>query len=158
MSLALIVLGACTPTVTVPLAEIPGPRGILTVELFGFRSLQGDVLISLFREIDGFPDHSEQALLNVSAAVLAGRQQFAFPPLPQGRYSYSILHDEDGNGEMGRTLLGTPREGYAFSNNLEGHFGRPEPEEALFEIGATPVHHELRIHYFKRKGNGPFGN
>lgn len=156
MFLWVLLLAACTPPKAVPLAKIPGPRGTLTIEISGFRSLKGEVLISLFQETLGFPEHSEQALINFSTPVLSGRQHFEFPPLPWGRYSYSILHDENGNGTMDRTLLGSPREGYAFSNDLEGHFGQPEAEKALFTIGAEPQNHHLRIHYFKRKGNGPF--
>lgn len=157
MALGLILLAACSAPQRTTLAEIPGPRGTLTIEVVGFRSLQGDLLVSIFRESEGFPDESDQALINISTPVLAGRQQLEFPPLPWGRYSYSILHDENGNGEMDRNLIGVPREGYAFSNNLEGHFGQPEAEEALFAVGAAPEHHKLRIHYFKRKGQGPFG-
>jgi len=146
-------LCACSkPVPIVSLDDIPGPRGDLTLEVYGFRTLQGKILISLFREIEGFPDETEKALLNLGIAVKTGRQQITLPRLPWGKYSYSILHDENGNGEMDRNLLGIPREGYALSNGLEGFFGQPDPEEALFEIGADPLHHALRIHYFKRRG------
>lgn len=153
----LMLLAACSPPARVQLSQLPGPRGSLTVEVYGFRALQGNLLLSLFREDVGFPEDTDQALVNLSRAVTSGRVRFDLPPLPWGRYSYSILHDENGNGRMDQSLLGIPREGYALSNNLEGHFGQPEATDALFEIGPRPQSHELRIHYFKRKGQGPFG-
>jgi len=157
LSGVLLLLAACAPPERIPLAQIPGPRGSLTVEVYGFRSLKGNLLLSLFRENIGFPEDTDLALVNLSQPVTSGRVHFDLPPLPWGRYSYSILHDENGNGRMDQSLTGTPKEGYALSNNLEGHFGQPEASDALFEIGSQPLKHELRIHYFKRKGQGPFG-
>jgi len=153
----LLPLWGCAPTPRIELSDLPGPRGELSVEVYGFRTLKGDVLLSLFREEIGFPEDTGLALVNLSQPVTSGRVRFELPPLPWGRYSYSILHDENNDGKMDQSLLGTPQEGYALSNGLEGHFGQPDAEAALFEIGPAPQHHELRIHYFKRKGQGPFG-
>jgi len=153
-----LLIGACTPHERPRLSEMTGPRSTLVIEVYGFRSLKGNVLLSVFRENSGFPEETELALINLSLPATSGRVHFDLPQLPYGRYSYSILHDENGNGTMDQSLLGIPREGYALSNNLEGHFGQPEAEEALFEVGAKPQLHELRIHYVKRKGQGPFGH
>ena len=157
--LLLLSLAACAPAKVPLLSEIPGPRGELSIEVYGFRSLKGEVLISLFLETEGFPDATERALVNLEAPVTAGRLVVEVPPLPHGRYSYSILHDENGDGKMNSSLLGIPKEGYALSNDLEGHFGRPDAAEALFEIGEVPQRHVLRIRYVERggKGRGPFG-
>ncbi len=153
-SAVVITLWGCTVATPPSLAELPGPYSSLVVEVYGFRTLQGELLLSLFLETEGFPDDSSRALVNLSVPVTSGRVHFDLPPLPFGQYSYSILHDENGNGTMDRSLLGAPLEGYAFANNLEGYFGPPEATAALFELGPEPQNHELRIRYFKQKGKG----
>jgi uncharacterized protein (DUF2141 family) len=149
---ALCGCGASTKKPT--LSVLPGPYGSLTVEVYGFRTLQGDLLLSLFQKGSGFPGDSAVALVNLSAPVESGQVQLLLPPLPYGIYSYSLLHDENRNAKMDKSLLGTAREGYAFSNDPEGHYGPPEEAKAQFEIGPEPQHHRLRIHYFKRKNQG----
>jgi len=152
-----LLLTAC---IQQPPAELPRLTGVgapLTVEIFGFRALKGDLLLSLFHETRGFPDATRSALVNLSVPVTQGRIRLELPPLPPGRYSYSVLHDENGNGSMDRSLLGMPREGYAFSNDLAGDFGPPEAEEAVFDVGTDAQRHQLRIRYFQRKGEGRRG-
>jgi len=160
LTLAIVLLTACSAPPAPRLKDLPGPYGSLTVDIYGFRDLKGDVLLSLFLNGEGFPDDTGRALVNLSLPVDSGRVRFELPPLPYGTYSYSVLHDENRNGSMDSSLLGIPREGYAFSNDLEGNYGPPPGEEALFELAGVPLEHALRIHYFKRKGKrfGPFGN
>ncbi len=154
LTILLTTLTGCSSERLPTLAELPGPYGSLVVEVYGFRTLQGALLFSLFRAEDGFPDDSSRALVNLFIPVKSGRIVFTLPPLPIGLYSYSLLHDENDNGKMDRSLLGTPLDGYALSNDLEGHFGLPKATAALFELTAKPQRHELRIRYFKRKDKG----
>lgn len=154
---AVLLLAACTPCPPAELPPLTGTGTPLVVEVYGFRALKGNLLLSLFLDARGFPEDTRRAPLNLSVPVTEGRMRLELPPLPPGRYSYSILHDENGNGTMDRSLLGIPREGYAFSNDLEGDFGPPEAEAAVFTLGADAQHHALRIHYFQRKREGRRG-
>lgn len=44
--------------------------------------------------------------------------------------------DENGNGEHDKNLLGMPKEGYGFSNNVYNWYGGPpEFKKASFEVG-----------------------
>ena len=40
-------------------------------------------------------------------------------------YGLVVLHDEHRNGKMDTNWLGTPREGYGFSNHATAAWGRP---------------------------------
>ncbi|WP_201341512.1 DUF2141 domain-containing protein [Abyssogena phaseoliformis symbiont] len=48
-------------------------------------------------------------------------------------YALSIFHDED-NNTLGTNFFGAPNEGYGFSNNVIGNFGKPTFSEASFVI------------------------
>ena len=50
---------------------------------------------------------------------------YTFKDIPFGIYAVAIYHDINSNGKLDRNSLGIPTEGYAFSNNRFGIFGRP---------------------------------
>lgn len=47
-----------------------------------------------------------------------------FLPSP-GEYAFSVLHDEDKNNKLTRSLIGFPKEGFGFSNNPPVRTGPP---------------------------------
>lgn len=51
-----------------------------------------------------------------------------------GTYALSIFHDEDNNNELSTNFFGVPNEGYGFSNNVIGSFGKPTFTEASFIV------------------------
>ncbi len=55
--------------------------------------------------------------------------------LPAGEYAISVMHDENGNGELDANFMGMPTEGYGFSNN-PNVLRKPTYDEARFELSA----------------------
>jgi uncharacterized protein (DUF2141 family) len=47
-------------------------------------------------------------------------------------YAFTLFHDQNENGKIDMTLIGLPKEGYAFSNNSMGRFGPPSFDNAKF--------------------------
>ena len=60
-----------------------------------------------------------------------------FQGLPFGTYALTIYHDEDSNGELNRSWLGMPQEGYAFSNNYHNVLKPASFEDAAFEFSGS---------------------
>ncbi len=67
------------------------------------------------------------------------------PDLPPGKYAVAAYIDNNRNGKQDKNLLGVPKEGYGFSNNVRGIFGPPKFSEAAFEIGTAPVSQSIHI-------------
>jgi uncharacterized protein (DUF2141 family) len=57
-----------------------------------------------------------------------------FDSLSFGTYAVAAMHDENGDEKMNFNLLGMPKEGYCFSNNIRPKFRRPTWNEAKFDI------------------------
>ncbi|NIW23657.1 MAG: DUF2141 domain-containing protein, partial [Gammaproteobacteria bacterium] len=72
----------------------------------------GEVRMALFRTSDGFPGEPERALQQGTATMSGDEATFVFEPVDCGTYAVSVIHDEDGNGEMKRDWLGRPKEGW----------------------------------------------
>lgn len=117
----------------------PGPsqQATLTVHIGRLRNDKGHVLVSLFREAQGFPDNAAAALRKAKLEIRDRKTSVQFTGLPPGRYAIAILHDENDDGKMNKNGLGIPREGYGFSNNVSGAFGPPSFARASFSLPAT---------------------
>ena len=108
----------------------------LSVTISHLRNSKGHVLISLFRDGQGFPDNGAIAFRKASLEIRDKKAAVQFPGLPAGRYAIAILHDENDDGKMNKNALGMPKEGYGFSNNVTGAFGPPAFWRASFDYAA----------------------
>lgn len=70
------------------------------------------------------------------ARIHGGVARCVFHASVTGRVAFAGLHDEDGDGEMDRDLVGIPSEGYAFSNDVREPFGPPSFDAASFSTTA----------------------
>jgi len=92
--------------------------GVLFLDINGARSDDGRLMILLFNSRDGFPDILEKAYRVIPVVKLKeGKALVAIPDLPGGTYAVVVFHDENGNGEIDRNLLGLPTEGLGLSDN-----------------------------------------
>lgn len=126
-----------------------GSRGArLTVVVHGFRRRAGWARVALFRGPEGFPERREAAERTASAPVDADALEFCFEGLEPGTWALAVLHDGNGDGRLGRNLLGIPTDGYAVSSVTRYALRSPRFDEASFELSAderrTIV---LRLHY-----------
>lgn len=128
----LLLLGASAPATGVD----------LTIE--NLRNARGTLRLCVTGDRSHFPDcRGDPAAVTVS--IPATERHAAFD-LPSGEYAVSLIHDENGNGRLD-TMLGIPREGFAFSRNPAIRLGPPRYDEARFSVGAARTSQTLRVRY-----------
>lgn len=66
--------------------------------------------------------------------LVGGSAKLTFRDVPPGRYAVALVHDENGNGELDKNLLGMPKEGVGASNHHKR--GRPSWEVSSFVLEA----------------------
>ena len=88
----------------------------LTIEIAGLRDAKGVVRLCLTADPRDFPDCKGRDA--VAATVKASRSpiRYTFRAVPAGNYAIASFHDANGNGKLD-TMLGIPKEGFAFSRN-----------------------------------------
>ncbi|MCB9762193.1 MAG: DUF2141 domain-containing protein [Alphaproteobacteria bacterium] len=111
-------------TLTVELVELQVPKG-------------GDAIIAVFDREDAWldlPAARARVVQPVSGDTLTAR----FEGLPAGRYAVSVIHDEDGDGELDMRWLPFPGpvEGAGVSNDAPASFGPPSFGDAVFSLPA----------------------
>jgi uncharacterized protein (DUF2141 family) len=137
--LALVALAAAAP------GEPQAHRsGRLVVEVSGFRSDQGQLLLRIYDREDGFPTDGGKALRQVKQRIQSGRAAVDLASLPFGSYAIGCVHDENGNGKLDTNLLGIPREGVGASNDARGRRGPPSWRDARFDFRSDGT--TIRIH------------
>lgn len=65
-----------------------------------------------------------------------GRAEFVFEDVPFGEYAAKLFHDENGNDRFDMSLIGLPKESYAFSNGARAYLGQPSFERSKFVVDA----------------------
>jgi uncharacterized protein (DUF2141 family) len=66
--------------------------------------------------------------------------------VPPGDYAVSLIHDENGDGQLNK-FLGIPREGFGFSRNPRLRMGPPGFEECRFAVTGALVRETIRVKY-----------
>jgi uncharacterized protein (DUF2141 family) len=120
----------------------------LTVNVSALRNAQGKVMVAVYKDAAGFPDTPKVAfrkeLVDIDAKALTAKA--VFPDMPHGSYAVAVLHDENGNGDMDKNMLGIPKEGHGASKNPEPMMRAPKFEEAQFSMTA-PATLEIKTFY-----------
>lgn len=115
-------------------------RVVMTVA--GLRSDSGRVLGGLYAGPEGWLDE-DAAVADCSGRIRDGRARCTFENVGRGAVAIAVMHDEDGDGSLGRDLFGLPSEGYGFSNDVREPLGPPSFDAASFATASLVVH----IHY-----------
>jgi uncharacterized protein (DUF2141 family) len=113
----------------------------VTIELRigNIRSTDGQVLVVLFAQEDGFPGEPDKAFAKdiVPAKPGATRATFVVPP---GRYAALAVHDVNGNGDCDmRWPIPIPKEPVGASRDAKGFMGPPKFRDAAFDAAAGTV-------------------
>ena len=69
-----------------------------------------------------------------------GTMHVYFNDVPPGNYAIAVYHDANSNSKMDKNLLGVPKEGYGFSNDVMGSFGPPSYEDAQIQWTGTETY------------------
>jgi uncharacterized protein (DUF2141 family) len=145
MTLALLLISLTLVQTTT--AQTP-PTGNITVTVTGIRSTDGQVLISLYDQAEGFPRDLDAVVQGVAVSPDTTTQvTVVFEDLPFGDYAVAVLHDEDSSSGMTFGKFRLPKEGYCFSNNVKVRFKAPKFKKASFALDKDNVTQILRMRY-----------
>lgn len=124
-------------------------QGNLHIEVDGIRNGKGNVLMSIYNQKEKFMgDPKTKAIYNAVGKIENGKTTFILKNIPLGQYAISLLHDENKNEKMDKNLLGIPKEGYGFSNNMTLKFGPPSFEETKFNFHKSEQKIQISMKYF----------
>lgn len=126
---------------------LPDKKGTIILEIEGSRNEKGYLLVSLFNEAIGFPSDGKKAFRKTRVTINRGITLVEWKDLPEGSYAAALLHDENNDQKMNFSMIGLPKEGYAFSNNAMGLAGPPSFQKASFLHQGERTVHRIKLRY-----------
>ncbi|AWJ87649.1 hypothetical protein TSH58p_24390 (plasmid) [Azospirillum sp. TSH58] len=117
----------------------------LTVTVQGVRNGEGQVVLAVCEEA-AYP--AGRCAFRVTAPAVEGAVRIAVPDVPPGTYALRAYHDENGNGQLDRNLLGVPREGFAFGNDAPVLLAPPSFRDAAVTVGEDGLETVLTLRYW----------
>jgi len=103
----------------------------LTINISEVNSGKGMVLVALYAGDEAYK--SGEATFKSHVKAENTQESVLFKDVPEGEYAVKMYQDENSNRELDFNMLGIPKEGYGFSNNV-GRFGQPNYQEAKFMV------------------------
>lgn len=104
----------------------------LTIKITGIREISGTIEIALYNNEKSFPKEGKEYLTK-SVPVKSKQMNCTFT-VPAGIYSVALYHDANGNKKCDKNLMGIPKEGFAFSNNVKPRFKAPKFRECIIDV------------------------
>ena len=104
------------------------------------------VRLCLTRNQAHFPDCNRDPAAVKRSVAAAQAASIRLNGLAEGNYALSVIHDENGNGRLDRSL-GIPREGFGFSRNPRIRMGPPSFDEVRFALAAAGARQIVRMKY-----------
>ncbi|MCF6179625.1 MAG: DUF2141 domain-containing protein [Geopsychrobacter sp.] len=144
--LMIILTAGCAPAPRTECLQVTG-TGRLVLTISGFRNDQGEALIYLYTGAAGFPQADAPGLLRFHHTIHQGRVQLTLMKLPFNNYAISVLHDENRDGQMNKSPLGFPREGFGFSRNPNLLYGPPDYLKVRFLFLNNPQDQLIEMQY-----------
>lgn len=130
------------------LAAAPAPgKADLSISVDGLRNSKGNVLLCLTRVSgSGFLKCDTDPAKVARIVPSKSARSIEISGLAPGDYSLLLVHDENGNGRLD-TMMGIPKEGFAFSRNPAIRMGPPRYADVHFALPAGTSRQVLKVKY-----------
>lgn len=125
-----LVVGVCAVSA---LVASRAAADTIEVTVEGVRSSRGQILIALHDTPSGFPGRWSGAVAIMRVPANQRPVAAAFRDAAPGDYAVIAVHDEDGDGQMTKSFIGFPQEGFGVSNNPT-FLGPPRFGRARFSV------------------------
>jgi uncharacterized protein (DUF2141 family) len=123
------------------------PEGaLLRIRVVDARSTRGQMIFGVFNQPAGFPSVKEKS---INWQIKPATDSLVFEcRLPPGKYSASVLHDENNSHDMDKNFIGIPKEGYGVTNNPKPRRRAATFREAQFDVPPESAELTISMQYF----------
>lgn len=125
----------------------PPAAADLQVSIAGLRSEKGAVMLCLtMRTEQRFLTCGDDPARLMRVVAASEAQRIELTDIVPGDYSLLVIHDENRNGRLDKTV-GIPREGFGFSRNPAIRFGPPLYQDVHFPVPPGHSAQAVKVKY-----------
>ena len=120
----------------------------VSIDLTGLRNKSGMIFVCMTAKPAAFPNGCEtDPNRRVASTKASDPGPLILRDVPPGRYAIALLHDENSNKKMDKTLF-LPKEGFGFSRDAPVKMAPPKFDAAAFDVTAgKPVRMTMKVRY-----------
>jgi len=144
---ATLAFALAAPAAAAASATCEGGETPLQVEIRDVRSADGNVTITVYGDRPEDFLSPGRKLLRERVPIVRDKATACLALPDTGAYAVAVYHDEDGDHDFDRTLIGLPDEGYGFSNDAPAIVGLPTFQAARFEVPENGLQLTIRMRY-----------
>jgi uncharacterized protein (DUF2141 family) len=119
----------------------------LIIHVTGFRNTKGILGAELFTSAVGWPEEVDKSFRHAAFPIEGDHATAHFDHLPAGKYGVVVLHDENENMKLDRTVFLVPKEGFGFANNPRVLLVPPSIDKATIPVTCPTTTTEIRLIY-----------
>ncbi|CAB5499239.1 hypothetical protein BTHERMOSOX_333 [Bathymodiolus thermophilus thioautotrophic gill symbiont] len=106
----------------------------IEVNVSNIKPIAGKLFIALDTKDTYNKDDKSNSVFSVKKNISSFSHKITIHNVNPGTYALSVFHDIDNDDKLSTNFFGVPNEGYGFSNNVVGNFGKPTFKETSFVI------------------------
>ena len=118
----------------------------LEVDIYGLRSVKGNVLVCVTANPRFFPDCSKDPKSRRATVPANNAALVSFSGMSSGTYAIALVHDENANSKMDMAIF-LPKEGFGFSRNPVVMAGPPKFSSAAFAVEGADISQCVKMKY-----------
>lgn len=118
----------------------------IDVNIYGLRSVKGNVLVCVTANPRFFPDCGKDPKGFRTSVPARDAANVSFTGITKGTYAIALVHDENANSKMDMAVF-LPKEGFGFSRNPVVMTGPPKFKAAAFAVDGVEVSQRVKMKY-----------
>ena len=124
-------------------AKPPPQEYKLTIKVSGIKKIKGNIITGMYNNNEDWLIVGKEFIKKVNQ-IHEVEETIIFKDLQKGKYAISLYQDEDQDDQIKKNIIGIPKEGYGFSNNVKPWFKAPSYKNAAFIVSNdTTIHIKL---------------
>lgn len=124
-------------------------RGSIQLTLKNIESTQGSIRVAIYDNEQDFEQQSRALYGEVISDFSTKEKKIQLPLLSYGDYAIAVYHDLNNNNRLDKTLLGIPREPYAFSNNPTAKWSPPTFTQSKFQLREEQLEMSIQLRLWR---------
>lgn len=126
----------------------PSALGNIELKLRNIEKAKGTIRLAVYDNRADF-EAQGQAIYGKAITDFSGKEtSIQLPKLSYGQYAIAVYHDLNNNDKLDKSLVGIPKEPYAFSNNPKVKWNPPTFEESKFQLREGALKMEIQLQFW----------
>ena len=125
--------------------------GGLRVDITNVLHAKGSIQIALFNKAETFPEQDAALYGTIIKVEGLKTYQWVLKKLDYGQYALAVFHDINNNGKLDKSLLGIPKEPYAFARKEPSKWRSPTFGDVDFKFDQPQQKLQVRLETWKNR-------